>query len=98
MNEARHMKITICGSIKFAKEIVDVYDKVKSLRHEPVVHEQMKGLAEGTASQLVDKANGMESSEIKKKYNYIKWWYGAIVKSDVDVPAPPLFQNEDLLK
>jgi len=78
----KNMKITICGSIKFAKEIIDVYDKVKSLGHEPVVHEQMKGLAEGTASQLVDKANGMESSEIKKKYNYIKWWYGAIVNSD----------------
>ena len=76
------MKITLCGSVKFAKEIVDVYDRVKVLGHEPVVHEHMKGLAVGTAPQLADKANGMENSEIKKKYNYIKWWYDAIINSD----------------
>ena len=76
------MKITLCGSVKFAKEIVDVYDRIKVLGHEPVVHEHMRGLAEGTAPQLSDKANGMENSEIKRKYNYIKWWYNAIKNSD----------------
>ena len=25
------MKITLCGSVKFAKEIVDVYNKVKAM-------------------------------------------------------------------
>ncbi|MCX6752032.1 MAG: hypothetical protein NTZ87_00815 [Candidatus Nomurabacteria bacterium] len=76
------MKITVCGSIKFAKNLVEVYRELEKLGHEPLMHEQMFGLADGTAGQLKDKANGLETSEIKIKYNYIKWWYSCILKSD----------------
>jgi len=76
------MKITVCGSIKFAKELVDIYNKLKELGCEPKMHEQMFALAKGTAGQLIDTANGMESSEIKRKYDYIKWWHNCIKESD----------------
>jgi len=76
------MKITICGSIKFAKNIVDICHKLEKLGHEPKIHEQMFGLANGTALQLQDMASGMESSRIKKKHNFIKWWHNSIKNSD----------------
>jgi len=76
------MKITICGSIKFAAQLVDIYRKLETLGHQPMMHEQMFGLADGTAAQLADMANGAEDSDIKRKYNYIKFWHGLIKSGD----------------
>ncbi|MFA6601629.1 MAG: hypothetical protein WCT02_02090 [Candidatus Paceibacterota bacterium] len=76
------MKITICGSIKFAKNLVEIYHQVEKLGHQPEMHEQMFGLADGTADQLKHVAKGVETSEIKTKYNFIKWWYNSIINSD----------------
>jgi hypothetical protein len=73
------MKITICGSIKFADKIVDIYRQLESLGHTPVIHEHMFGVADGTAPQLKDK---IENHEIKKKYNFIRAWHDLIVKGD----------------
>lgn len=47
-----------------------------------MMHEQMFGLADGTAAQLVDMANGAENSDIKRKYNYIKFWHSLIKSGD----------------
>lgn len=76
------MKITICGSIKFAPQLVEIYRKLEKIGHKPMMHEQMFGLADGTAAQLVDMANGAENSEVKRKYNYIKFWHGLIISGD----------------
>ncbi|MCX6720272.1 MAG: hypothetical protein NTW11_00445 [Candidatus Staskawiczbacteria bacterium] len=76
------MKITICGSVKFAPQLVDIYRKLEKMGHQPMMHEQMFGLANGTAAQLTDMANGVENSEIKRKYNYIKFWHGLIKSGD----------------
>ena len=43
-----------------------------------MMHPQMFGLADGTAEQLVDIKNNVEKSEIKRKYDYIKWWDNCI--------------------
>ena len=76
------MKITICGSVKFAKNLVDNYHQLEKMGHQPVMHEQMFGLADGTAAQLKDRTSGAEHSEVKKKYDFIKWWYNCIKSSD----------------
>ncbi|MFH1551507.1 MAG: hypothetical protein ABIC36_01340 [bacterium] len=76
------MKITVSGSIKFAKELVDIYNQLKKAGHEPMMHEQMFGLAEGKTEQLNDTNEGMENSEIKRKYNFIKWWHDCIKSGD----------------
>lgn len=76
------MKITICGSIKFAPRLVEIHHRLETLGHEPKMHEQMFKLADGTAAQLMDIAKGVESSAIKQKYNYIKWWHNSIKESD----------------
>lgn len=75
------MKITICGSVKFADKLVDIYHQLETLGHEPIMHEDMFGIADGTAEELI---NGIEldHSEIKKKHNFIKLWHDLIVSGD----------------
>jgi hypothetical protein len=76
------MKITICGSVKFAKEIVDIYHQLEKLGHEPIIHKEMFAIADGTAKEIIDGIKGGEHHEIKRKYNFIKAWYNFIVNSD----------------
>jgi len=76
------MKITICGSIKFAKDLVKIYYQLEKLGYQPMMHKQMFGLADGTAEQLVDVKNNVETHEIKRKYDYIKWWHNCIISGD----------------
>ena len=76
------MKITICGSVKFADKLVEAYRKLEKLGHQPMMHEQMFALANGTADQLVDLRNNIEKSEIKIKYDYIRWWDSCIKRGD----------------
>lgn len=76
------MKITICGSIKFAKELVDTCKKLEEQGHTPLMQEDMYKVADGTAEELIEMANGVETAEIKRKYNYIKAWHKLIKESD----------------
>lgn len=76
------MRITICGSVKFAKDIVEIYHQLEKLGHEPVIHKEMFAIADGTAKEIIDGIEGGEHHEIKRKYNFIKAWYGFIVNSD----------------
>ena len=76
------MKITLCGSIKFADKLVEVYRELEKLGHQPMMHEDMFGVADGTAKELKDIRNNVEHAEIKRKYGYIKWWYDSIKNSD----------------
>jgi len=78
------MRITISGSIKFASQLVEIYGRLKEMGHEPLMHGQMFGIAEGTAEQLDHVPTGdlSEHAEIKRKYNYIKWWNNCIKSGD----------------
>jgi len=75
------MKITICGSVKFADKCVDIYNKLIDLGYKPMMHKEMFGIADGTAKEII---NGIKSNhaELKRKHNFIKWWYNCITKSD----------------
>lgn len=75
------MKITICGSVKFADRLVDIYRQLEKLGHEPVMHEDMFGIADGTAKELID-GIGLDHSEVKKKHDFIKLWHNLIIDSD----------------
>lgn len=74
------MRITICGSVKFAPQLVEIHGQLKELGHEPLMHEDMFGLVDGTARQL--KEEKMEGAEIKRKFGFIKWWHNCIKNSD----------------
>jgi hypothetical protein len=74
------MKITICGSIKFAPQLVKIHGRLKEMGHEPLMHEDMFGLADGTAKQLKERIK--EGAEVKRKFGFIKWWHDCIKSGD----------------
>src|SRR3989338_2507059 len=76
------MKITICGSVKFADKIVDIHKRLADLGHKPQIHQDMFGIADGTARELTDAKNNGEHHQIKIKYNFIKAWHDLIINGD----------------
>ena len=81
-SKSKIMKITVCGSLKFAKEMVELYRQLEKIGHQPLMGKGIFELAEGTSRQLADKRNGMKNSDIKRKYNAIKWWHSCIKSGD----------------
>lgn len=75
------MKITICGSVKFADKIVNLHKRLADLGHEPQIHKDMFGIADGTAKELIEGIQ-ISHAEIKKKHNFIKIWYDLIINGD----------------
>jgi len=75
------MKITICGSVKFAKDFVEIYHQLEKLGHQPMMHEKMFGIADGTATAIID---GIEKdhAKLKRQEGFIKWWYNCIKRGD----------------
>ncbi|MDD5589903.1 MAG: hypothetical protein PHQ47_01880 [Candidatus Portnoybacteria bacterium] len=74
------MRITLCGSIKFAPQIVEIYKKIQAIGHQPLLHEDMFKLVDGTARQLQEQVK--EGAEVKRKFGFIKWWHDCIKSGD----------------
>ncbi len=75
------MKVTICGSVKFAKEIVSIYNQLRDLGHEPLMHKCMFGIADETEKELINEI-AHDHGEAKRKHGFIKWWHDCIKNSD----------------
>jgi hypothetical protein len=75
------MKITLCGSVKFADKLVEIYRELESIGHQPMMHEEMFGIADGTAKELIDGIS-MDHAEVKRKNNFIRWWHDCIKSGD----------------
>jgi hypothetical protein len=75
------MKITICGSVKFADKLVEIYKKLEELGHQPMMHEEMFKIADGTAKELIEGIS-LDHAEVKRKNNFIKFWHDLIKSGD----------------
>jgi hypothetical protein len=75
------MKLTICGSSTFKKEMVDFKKKLQELGHEAIVHPHYEAFVRGEKQELWNQIL-KEHGKAKKENNYIKWYYDAIVGSD----------------
>lgn len=75
------MKITICGSGAFKKEMVEYKQKLLELGHEIIVHPDYEAFVRGEKQALWNKIQN-EHATAKKENGYIKWYYDAIVSSD----------------
>ena len=75
------MKITVSGSIKFADKLVEIYRKLEKMGHEPMMHKEMFGIADGSAKEII---NGVKTDHaaVKRKYDFIKWWNNCIKSGD----------------
>ena len=74
------MKITICGSVKFRKEMVDFRDKLNKMGHKAIIHPVMVDLAYGRNPAL-EKQIQDDHAQAKKEGGFIKWYYKAIADS-----------------
>ncbi len=76
------MKITILGSSAFRKEKVELYDALKELGHEPIIHPHyIESVKEGK-TEIMDRIDKGEHAQLKIEKDYIMWYYNAIVSSD----------------
>lgn len=75
------MKITICGSNAFRKEMLEYVNKLRELGHEGIIHPHYAEFARGEKQDVWGEIQ-REHGAAKRKYNYIKWYYDAIVNSD----------------
>lgn len=75
------MKITLSGSIKFANKFVEVYQQLEKLGHQPMMHEVMFKIADGTAGELMNEIS-VDHGKAKRKHGFIKWWHDCIKNSD----------------
>ncbi len=75
------MKITICGSSTFRKEMVELRNKLNQMGHEAIINQVYEELAAGRAPELMKRIE-TEHAEVKKQYGFIKWYYNAIANSD----------------
>lgn len=75
------MKITICGSVKFADKLVKIYQQLEKNGHTPLMHQDMFSIADGTNKELIQ-GIADDHSQIKRKHNFIKWWHNCIKGGD----------------
>jgi len=75
------MRITICGSVKFAPQLVDIYRRLEAMGHTPLMHEEMFGIADGTAREIIEGVQ-KDHAAVKRKYNFIKFWHDLIKSGD----------------
>lgn len=76
------MKITILGSSAFRKEKVELFDRLKKLGHEPIIHPHyIESVKEGR-TDIMDRIAKGEHAQLKIENDYIMWYYNAIVSSD----------------
>ena len=75
------MRITICGSSTFRKEMVKFKEKLKVMGHEVTIHPYYEKLVAGEMPELAERIEH-EHAAVKKQYDLVRWYYNAIAKSD----------------
>jgi hypothetical protein len=75
------MKITICGSSTFRKEMVDTKKRLLELGHDPIVHNDYEEIVAGNKTEVLEMIEN-NHADAKRKYGWIKWYHNSIVNSD----------------
>lgn len=75
------MKIVICGSSSFRKGTVEFRDRLNKIGHEAIINEIYEKWARGEERELWERTK-REHAAVKKEYDFMKWYYNAIVSSD----------------
>ena len=76
------MKITIVGSSAFRQEMIDYKEKLEKMGHEVVVHPHYVQFVKEGRRDILDRIANGEHAQVKREYDYIKWYHKAIKNSD----------------
>jgi hypothetical protein len=75
------MRITLIGSVAFAKRMVEVYRQLEKMGHEPLMLGHMFGIADGTERELIDDIR-RDHANAKRKYDFFRKWHELIKSGD----------------
>lgn len=76
------MKITLLGSSAFREKKVKLFDELKKLGHDPIIHPHyIESVKEGK-TEIMDRIEKGEHAQLKIENDYIMWYYNAIVSSE----------------
>lgn len=75
------MKITIIGSIKFRKEMVEAQEQLNKIGHEGIICPAVEELAFDRNPELMRRIEE-NHGQVKREKGFIKWYYNAIANSD----------------
>ena len=75
------MKITIVGSIAFAKNMVELYHRLEEMGHRPQMLKHMFGIADGSETELISGIKE-DHGKLKRQQNFIKRWHELIKSGD----------------
>ena len=75
------MKVTIIGSIAFAKRMVEIYRSLEGMGHTPQMHKHMFGIADGSARELIEEIS-QNHGDAKRNHNFIRMWHALIKSGD----------------
>ncbi len=76
------MKITICGSSTFKKEMLDYETRLTQLGHEVIVHPDYAAFVRGEKQDIRHMVEHGEHAKAKRENNYIRRYHNAIMQSD----------------
>ncbi len=76
------MKITICGSSAFREKKVQLYDELKKIGHEAIIHPHYIESVKDGKTEIMDRIDKGEHAQLKIENDYIMWYYNAIVSSN----------------
>lgn len=75
------MKITICGSSAFRKQMVEYKEELERLGHQAIIHPHYIQFAKGNRRDILDRIAQGEHAQVKKENDYIRWYHRAIQNS-----------------
>lgn len=75
------MKITLVGSVSFAKSMVEVYRQLEGMGHEPLMLGHMFGIADGTEREMIRDIK-RDHAKAKRKYDFFRRWHDLIRSGD----------------
>jgi hypothetical protein len=87
------MRITIVGSSKFAKEMVDYKNQLNDLGHEVNLHEHYQAQAKGDMKEIRERMS-VEHAKVKIENNYHKYHYDEIVNRSDAILVLNLDKND----
>lgn len=77
----KKLKIVIVGSSAFSDKMVQYKAKLKTLGFDAIVHPDYEEIVAGKNPKLAERMR-KEHGKVKKQYDYIRWYFNAIKKSD----------------
>jgi len=81
LNNINKLRIVICGSSTFKHKMIEFREKLNKIGHRAIVNPIYDEFQEGKLQELWERIQH-EHAEVKKEYNFVKWYFEQIKRAD----------------